>query len=159
MREEVLEFNQKVKSHSTCRLVESGKKVDVSSLGVSGTDRSDLIKLLLHSEDSLGASRIADHFSAPFFQTNFWFMWCTTFAFQPWHSAVEFKRYALRFMQEFPRIQTLAGVRRTPFNQYDSIVVPLSEWLSTQGVRFEMNHQVTQVKFASTEKQKTVAIL
>ena len=46
---------------------------------------------------------------ASFFETNFWFMWCTTFAFQPWHSAVEFKRYLLRFIQEFPRINTLAA--------------------------------------------------
>jgi oleate hydratase len=40
-------------------------------------------------------------------------MWQTTFAFQPWHSAVELKRYLHRFMNEFPRIETLAGVKRT----------------------------------------------
>jgi hypothetical protein len=47
-------------------------------------------------------------------------MWATTFAFQPWHSAVEFKRYLHRFMLEFSRIETLAGVKRTVYNQYDS---------------------------------------
>jgi hypothetical protein len=36
----------------------------------------------------------------------------------PWHSAVEFKRYLRRFMTEFTRIETLAGVKRTIFNQY-----------------------------------------
>ena len=156
VREEVLEFNKHVKSHSKCRLVEKGEKVDVSTLGFSRTDRSELIKLLLHSEASLGASRIQDHFSLSFFKTNFWFMWCTTFAFQPWHSAVEFKRYALRFIQEFPRINALAGVRRTPFNQYDSIVSPLVEWLKTKGVRFEMNCQVTKLDFSLPGREKTV---
>ena len=46
----------------------------------------------------LGRSRIADHFDPAFFKTQFWLMWCTTFAFQPCHSAVEFKRYLLRFV-------------------------------------------------------------
>ncbi len=42
---------------------------------------------------------------------------------------IEFKRYLLRFVQEFPRINTLAGVRRTPYNQYDAIILPLVTWL------------------------------
>ena len=57
-------------------------------------------------------------------------MWATTFAFQPWHSAIELKRYMHRFIQEFPRINTLGGVRRTPYNQYDSIVLPADEMAS-----------------------------
>ena len=90
------------------------------------------------SEESLGAKQIQDMFAPSFFETNFWYMWATTFAFQPWHSAVELKRYMHRFIQEFPRINTLAGVRRTPYNQYDSIVLPLKKWLVDHGVRFEM---------------------
>ena len=60
-------------------------------------------------------------------------MWATTFAFQPWHSAVEFKRYLHRFMLEFSRIETLAGVKRTIYNQYDSLVRPLQTWLERAG--------------------------
>src|ERR1700712_5300752 len=58
------------------------------------------------------------------------------FAFQPWHSAVEFKRYLHRFIQEFPRINSLAGVDRTPYNQYDSIILPIETYLKAQGVQF-----------------------
>jgi myosin-crossreactive antigen len=58
------------------------------------------------------------------------------FAFQPWHSAVEFKRYLHRFIHEFPRINSLAGVDRTPLNQYDSIILPLETYLKAQGVNF-----------------------
>lgn len=58
------------------------------------------------------------------------------FAFEPWHSAVEFKRYLHRFVQEFPRINTLAGVDRTPLNQYDSIILPIETYLKAQGVDF-----------------------
>ena len=45
----------------------------------------------------------------PFFETEFWYMWATTFAFQPWHSAVEFKRYLHRFMLEFSRSKLWPG--------------------------------------------------
>jgi oleate hydratase len=117
VKEEMFDFNQKITSSSKSRLVAHGEKVDVSSPGFSLRDRIDLIKLLALPEDAIGTRRIEDYFAPSFFTTNFWFMWCTTFAFQPWHSAIEFKRYLLRFVQEFPRINTLAGVRRTPYNQ------------------------------------------
>jgi myosin-crossreactive antigen len=58
------------------------------------------------------------------------------FAFQPWHSAVEFRRYLHRFIYEFPRINTLAGVHRTPYNQHDSIILPIETYLKDQGVEF-----------------------
>ncbi|MBB6113036.1 myosin-crossreactive antigen [Mucilaginibacter lappiensis] len=34
---------------------------------------------------------------------------------------MEFKRYLHRFIHEFVRINTLAGVDRTPYNQFDSL--------------------------------------
>jgi oleate hydratase len=58
------------------------------------------------------------------------------FAFEPWHSAVEFRRYLHRFIQEFPRINSLAGVDRTPYNQYDSIILPIDTYLKSRGVDF-----------------------
>lgn len=63
-------------------------------------------------------------------------MTTSRFAFQPWHSAVEFKRYLHRFIQEFPRINSLAGVDRTPYNPYDSIILPIEAYLKSQGVEF-----------------------
>lgn len=148
--DEFREFNETFRSHSRSRLVANGRKVDVSTHGFTNRDRLDLIELMIRTEDSLGTRRIDACFQPSFFETNFWFMWCTTFAFQPWHSAVEFKRYMLRFIQEFPRIETLAGVRRTPYNQYDSIVRPLVKWLASQGVRFELNCRVTDLAFVQS---------
>ena len=135
------------------RLVE---KVDVSTMGLGNRDRSDLIELLATSEDSLGARRIEEYFQPSFFKTNFWYMWCTTFAFQPWHSVAELKRYLHRFIQEFPRISTLAGVRRTAYNQYDSIVRPVTKWLKERGVCFVMQTQVTDLDFIYTPEGRMV---
>ncbi len=83
-------------------------------------------------------------------------MWCTTFAFQPWHSAVELKRYLHRFFQELPRIHNLGGVRRTPYNQYDSIVRPLVHWLEARGVRFVTGARVSDLDFRYGPAGKSV---
>ena len=147
VKDEIYEFNARIKSHSHSRLVRNGQKIDASAMGLSNKDRLDLVAIMATSEESLGAKRIEDVFEPSFFKTNFWYMWCTTFAFQPWHSAVELKRYLLRFIQEFPRIHTLAGVRRTPYNQYDSIVLPVTTWLKERGVQFVMGAKVTGLDF------------
>ncbi len=157
VRDEIVEFDTKVRTQAKARLVdENGKIVNVSSMGFSNKDRIDLMKLTITPEDVLGTLTIDKCFSPSFFQTPFWYMWATTFAFQPWHSAVEFKRYLLRFIHEFPRIQTLEGVTRTPYNQYDSIILPLIKWLGAQGVNFEMNCRVTDLDFKASQNEKTV---
>jgi oleate hydratase len=144
--DETLAFNERHVAHSMARLVDRRRaKVSVSSMGFSMQDRIELLKLSTASEDELGASRITDWLSPRFFDSEFWFMWVTTFAFQPWHSAVEFKRYLHRFMLEFSRIETLAGVKRTVFNQYDSLVSPLQCWLKERGVRMLMDCRVTDL--------------
>jgi oleate hydratase len=148
--DETIEFNQRIKTHSQARLVDKNHAIiDVSSMGFSMTDRMQLVAIMLASEEKLGADRITDWFSPEFFTTTFWYMWATTFAFQPWHSAVEFKRYLHRFVKEFSRIETLAGVKRTVYNQYDSMVRPLEAWLSANGVTFRRDTMVTDLKLES----------
>jgi oleate hydratase len=142
--DETIAFNERMKANSKARLVDRHRAIlDVTSMGFSMSDRVELAKLVMASEEALGADCITDWLSPSFFETNFWFMWATTFAFQPWHSAVEFKRYLHRFMKEFTRIETLAGVKRTVYNQYDSMVRPLVRWLEEQGVKFINDCTVT----------------
>jgi len=156
--DETVEFNKKHMAHSMARLVDSRRaKVPVTSMGFSMQDRVELLKLNNADEAVLGASCITDWLSPHFFATNFWSMWSTTFAFQPWHSAVEFKRYLHRFVLEFSRIETLAGVKRTIYNQYDSLVRPLQTWLERQGVHLvtgctvtDLDHRSEDGKFAVT---------
>lgn len=116
----------------------------------------ELLRLSEEDEVNLGASRITDWLSPAFFRTEFWYMWSTTFAFQPWHSAVEFRRYLHRFLLEFSRIETLAGVKRTIFNQYDSLVMPLLSWLQMHGVNFVMDCTVTKLDHKKEDNQLVV---
>jgi len=158
--DETIAFNERIKSHSQARLVDRNRtRVDVTSMGFSMKDRVELVRIAEASEETLGASRITDWLSPEFFTTNFWFMWATTFAFQPWHSAVEFKRYLHRFIKEFSRIETLAGVKRTIFNQYDSLVRPLQSWLEKQGVQFIKGCTVTDLDLTRIDGKIAVSSL
>ncbi|MER7180791.1 oleate hydratase [Streptomyces hyaluromycini] len=151
--DEIRAFNAKWPTDAKARLIGKGATVlDASDYGLDARDRLELVRLLMLPEAVIGARRIEDFFSPHFFETNFWAMWRTTFAFQNWHSAIELKRYFLRFMQEFPRMHTLSGVRRSRLNQYDSIIRPLRAWLEGHGVRFEHGVRVTDVNFTTDER-------
>ena len=133
------------------RLVDrNGSITDFHHLGFSERERSDLLLLLAKPERMLDGKRISDCFDPAFFETNFWYEWCTLFAFQEWHSAIEFKRYLQRFIHRFSTIDTEAGVYRTHFNQYDSIAVPLVAWLRKHRIEIRFDTTVTDLGFTIT---------
>src|SRR5580692_10555929 len=155
--DETMAFNKEHVPHAQARLVDRNcHRTDVTTMGFSMADRLELVKIAGASEQELGSDRISDWLSPAFFSTNFWFMWQTTFAFQPWHSAVEFKRYLHRFMREFVRIETLAGVKRTKYNQYDSLVRPLLAWLDVKGVNFIKDCFVTDFVLDTKDASLTI---
>ena len=155
VRQEILDFNEKFTIHGNARLVDAQHRiVDAADYGLNTRDRFEMTRLLAMSEEMLGARRIEDIFSEHFLATNFWQMWRTTFAFQKWHSAAEARRYFLRFVQEFGRLDTHAGVRRTKYNQYDSMIVPLQRWLVAQGVDVRFGTRVTDVDFAGPHEPR-----
>jgi oleate hydratase len=137
--------------YDKARLVDGhGKITDFHPLGFSERDRLELLALLAAPERALDSKRISDRFTPEFFQSNFWYEWCTLFAFQPWHSAIEFKRYLLRFMHHFATIDTQEGIYRTHFNQYESIAVPLVKWLRERGVQIRFATTVSDLGFKET---------
>ncbi len=145
---EIFDWNETLATSSTSQFVRDGHRVDAPGFALNRLHVQGLTRLAFESEQQLGRSRISDHFDTEFFRSNFWLMWCTTFAFQPWHSAVEFKRYLLRFAHMVPGFNQLRGILRTTYNQYDSMIRPLHKWLSERGVRFEINTRVTNLGFA-----------
>lgn len=150
VREEILAFNERVRTEAKARLIDADHRIlDAAHYGFNSQDRLEMTRLLALPESALGARRIQDLFGDHFFSTHFWQMWRTTFAFQKWHSAVELRRYFIRFIQEFSRIHTLSGVRRTVYNQYDSMIVPLQQWLLAQGVDVRFGVKVVDADFAT----------
>ena len=154
--QEIFDWNETMKTSSKSRLVRGGKRIDGPEFGLSEKHILNLERVVAEPEGMLGRNTIADEFDSSFFQTNFWLMWCTTFAFQPWHSAVEFRRYLLRFTHMVAGFNHLKGIMRTVLNQYDSMVRPLQKWLEERGVRFELNTRVTDFVLSEEADRKTV---
>lgn len=157
--QETLDFNKRVVSCSHTRLLRAGKKVDVSSFGLSKRDTFDLLRLNMTPEDRLGAKQIDDWFAPEFFATVFWQLWATTFAFQRWSSLAEMRRYAIRFIHLLPGFNQLKGIMRTVYNQYDSVVLPVEHWLRQHGVSFRMNSPVTNIDFDFSNGEKRATVL
>ncbi|HEY0720636.1 MAG TPA: oleate hydratase [Gammaproteobacteria bacterium] len=154
VKQEVFEFNQRVVTCSHSRLLKNGKKLDASSYGLSSGDIADLLRLNMTPEALLGAKRIDEWFSAEFFDTVFWQLWATTFAFQRWSSLMEMRRYAIRFIHLLPGFNQLKGIMRTVYNQYDSVIQPIETWLRKRGVKFRMNAPLLDVDFALSADAK-----
>ena len=147
---EILDFYHLHPTEARARLIDRhGKILDVKSMGFDNNDRLTLGKLMITPESKLDDITIEQWFKdAPhFFTTNFWYMWQTTFAFQKWSSVFELKRYMNRMIFEFPRIETLAGVTRTPYNQFESVILPIKKYLDSHHVNFVTNATVTDIDF------------
>lgn len=158
--EEILAGHEEFAWDDIARLVDGdGKVVDTTSMGFSERDRLDLVRCLASPEGHLDGKRITDCFHEHFFTTNFWFMWCTTFAFQPWHSAIEFRRYLRRFIHLFPEFASMSAIHRTRYNQYDSIVRPLAAWLRERGVTVHTGTRVVDLGFTPGPRSGTVDTL
>ncbi|MFU2333893.1 oleate hydratase, partial [Enterococcus faecium] len=89
---------------------------------------------------------------------NFWFMWETTFAFRTRSSAQELRRYMHQMIYEFTQIEHLVGVNRTRYNQYESIMLPLIEYLKEQGCKIILNRRVTDWEFKETPMQDEITV-
>ncbi|MEW8995692.1 oleate hydratase [Clostridium sp.] len=153
--EEILNFDHLHPTHAQARLVDKyGVIQDVKSMGFNNEDRMALGKLMVTPEESLDDMTIEQWFSHTphFFQTNFWYMWQTTFSSQKWSSLFEFKRYIQRMIFEFSRIETLEGFTRTPYNQYESVILPIKAYLDEHGVDFSINATVTDLDFKPGNK-------
>ncbi len=155
IKQDTLEFTQEYPWHNKARLVSNGKAMNFQHYGFNQKDELELLALTTKPERASNDKRITDVFSDHFFTTNFWHMWKTLFAFEPWHSAIELRRYFLRFMHLFPDMGTQALIHHTRYNQYDSVVRPLVKWLTDRGVQFVDKTRVTDIDLGDDETEIT----
>jgi oleate hydratase len=159
-RDDIFAFTRQASWFAKTRLLDgSGRPIDVSSMGFDNGDRFAMLALMFQSEHSLGAKRIVDVFPPHFFDTNFWLMWSTMFAFQPWHSAAEMRRYLLHFIYAFPTIATMSSIHLTRYTQYHSVVLPVEKWLRERGVKFKREMRVVDIEFSPLEDRHLVTAL
>lgn len=87
--EEILNFDHLHPTHAQARLIDkNGVIQDVTSMGFNNKDRMALGKLMITPEENLDDMTIQEWFkhTPHFFESNFWYMWQITFAFQKWSS-------------------------------------------------------------------------
>ena len=159
VRDESYEFNQRFVSNAQARLLKDGKKLDVSSYELSFSQQMDFIKLTYVSEESLENKAIEDWFDKDFFETKFWYIWSTMFAFQKYSSLAEMRRYMKRFIHLVDGLPKLGGVMRTKYNQYDSVIRPMKKYLEEKGVKFEMGKEVVDIDFNLSSDDKTATLI
>ncbi|WP_250675578.1 oleate hydratase [Paraclostridium ghonii] len=158
--EEFRELNMKDPNESTCRLLHNcGEKADFSSLGLNDSHIKQLAKLFLATEAELGTTTVEQFFDISFFDTNMWYFWRSMFAFETWHSVSEMKRYMERFIHLLPGMNSMKNIMFSKYNQYESFILPLKNWLKSKGVIFDFNTQVTDLSMEIHEDSKKVTAI
>ncbi len=113
-----------------------------------------LSKLFITKEEDLENKKISDVLPDSFWETNFWLYWQTMFAFQKWSSALEMKRYLCRYVHHIDGLPDFSALRFTKYNQYESMILPLTKYLENHGVKIEYGIDVKNVIFNNKEEKK-----
>lgn len=162
--EDTRQFDAAHPTYDKARLLAGGQSiVDGGKLGLNNKSRKLLTQLIMmpdSQEEKLDNITIADYFkdNTEFFESNFWFMWETTFAFRTRSSAQELRRYMHQMIYEFTQIEHLVGVNRTRYNQYESIMKPLINYLEKEGCHIVLNRRVVDWKFKDSKMQDEITV-
>ena len=113
-----------------------------------------LSKLFITPEKDLENKKISDVLPDSFWETNFWLYWQTMFAFQKWSSALEMKRYLCRYVHHIDGLPDFSALRFTKYNQYESMILPLTKYLESNCVKNEYGIDVKNVIFESKQNKK-----
>jgi oleate hydratase len=142
--------------HTVVRLLHAhGQKDTGYQLGLNTAEKLKMAKLLAEPESMIpDGAKITDMFGEAFFTSNFWYMWRSLFAFQPWHSAVEMKRYMHLFFHEMPHMNTMSALERTRFTNFHSFILPALRFMQKSGVNFHYERRISDVDFETASNGK-----
>ena len=154
--DEFYRLNEKDPSYSYARLIEHQgfRSPTDGKLLLSKKAVAEIIQLILTKEEDLQDVQINDVFSHEFFESNFWLYWCTMFAFEPWQSAMEMRRYLMRFAHLVGTLTDMSGLKFTKYNQYESLIKPLIHFLEEHHVHFHYETIVNQIIVNKVGDQK-----
>ena len=107
----------------------------------------EIMRLFFTPDEVLYDKRIDEVFSDEVLDSNFWLYWRTMFAFENWHSALEMKIYIRRYVHHVDGLPDFKVLRFTKYNQYESMILPLVQYLTSHGVDIMTGTKVTDVSF------------
>ncbi len=146
-------LNKRDPNYSLCRAtVDRGKNAGTDNkFNLSDKACMEIMNLFFTPEDQLQDKKITDYFSDDVLDSNFWLYWRTMFAFENWHSALEMKRYVTRFIHHIGGLPDFSALRFTRYNQYESMILPLENYLKAHGVDFQFDTHVTDIEFSCSD--------
>lgn len=149
-------LNKKDPSFSHGRVIqEQGKELPTEGdLTLTPKAVQELLDLVMTPEKNLDGKKINEVFSEDFLNSNFWLYWSTMFAFEPWASAMEMRRYLMRFCHHIDSLSNLSSLRFTKYNQYESLIQPMVKFLEDKGVQFTYNTHVENIQVDTSGDSK-----
>ncbi|MFT8872236.1 MAG: oleate hydratase [Sporolactobacillus sp.] len=115
----------------------------------------EIMKLFFTPDEALYDKRINEVFDDEVLHSNFWLYWRTMFAFENWHSALEMKLYIKRFIHHVGGLPDFKALRFTRYNQYESMILPMINYLKSNDVQFHYSTKVVNVSFDIQHDKKT----
>ena len=150
-------LNKHDPNYSLCRAtVNKGEDAHTDKLFKLDKDSTmALSQLFITPEANLEDKKISDVLPESFWDTNFWLYWQTMFAFQKWSSALEMKRYLCRYVHHIDGLPDFSALRFTKYNQYESMILPLIEYLKKHDVDVQFGMDVKNVIIEDVDGKKT----
>lgn len=150
-------LNKHDPNYSLCRAtVNKGEEAHTDKLFKLDKDSAmALSQLFITPEANLEDKKISDVLPESFWETNFWLYWQTMFAFQKWSSALEMKRYLCRYVHHIDGLPDFSALRFTKYNQYESMILPLIEYLKKHDVDVQFGMNVKNVIIEDVDGKKT----
>ena len=150
-------LNKHDPNYSLCRAtVNKGEDAHTDKLFKLDKDSAmALSQLFITPEADLEDKKISDVLPESFWETNFWLYWQTMFAFQKWSSALEMKRYLCRYVHHIDGLPDFSALRFTKYNQYESMILPLIEYLKKHDVDVQFGMNVKNVVIEEVDGKKT----
>ncbi|MDM7256044.1 MAG: oleate hydratase, partial [Paracoccus sp. (in: a-proteobacteria)] len=153
-------LNDSDSNWSKARLMhQQGQIRDFSTLGLTKPQQWEVVKLLMKRKEDLGGLTIEDYFSPGFLESNFWFFWRSMFAFKNCHSLLEMKLYMHRFMDALDGLNDMSALVFPKYNQYETFILPLLNWLKARGVRVQFATRVHDLDFTESQGKRTVSAI
>lgn len=150
-------LNKHDPNYSLCRAtINKGEDAHTDKLFKLDKDSAmALSQLFITPEANLEDKKISDVLPESFWETNFWLYWQTMFAFQKWSSALEMKRYLCRYVHHIDGLPDFSALRFTKYNQYESMILPLIEYLKKHDVDVQFGMDVKNVVIEEADGKKT----
>lgn len=145
-------------NYSLCRQTERRGEQARTGGSVRLTDSAsrELLRFLFMPDEELAGKQIGDVLSEEILASQLWFDFRTLYGFQKEHGASELKRRLKSCLRSLKGMADMSAFLYPRYHFYDSVVMPVQQYLEKAGVQFHYGVSVTDVAFDCARGRKKV---